>query len=77
MLLEPAGEGQRRGDTVAIMVNDTEQPWGVVIGTSDKPRHFQDSNKAEALSVEPVEAIRILAGLVALALSGNNASAET
>jgi|GEM_PF-1611639 len=68
---------------VAVSVGTDERPWGVVVATSNKPHHFMGPDTP---GVEPEEAVRALAGLVALAVSisrgklsgkGGNPSADS
>jgi GAF domain-containing protein len=55
---------------VPILVDRGEKPWGVVIATNDRPHHFN----VEGTGVRTVEAVRALAGMVALAVSVSRAA---
>jgi hypothetical protein len=51
---------------VPIKVDNRAKPWGVVIATNDRYGHF---NLAEDVGLQSVEGIRLLAGMVALAVA--------
>lgn len=51
---------------VPIRLNPHDDPWGVVVGTSDRVRHFHIDRDETGL--QTVEAVRALAGMVALAV---------
>jgi hypothetical protein len=46
---------------VPVLLAKGDNPWGVVVGTSDRPGHF-----VSGAGISTVEAIRALAGMVAL-----------
>jgi len=56
---------------VPILLSEKDAPWGVVIGTSDRPGHFGTQP-----GVSNVEAIRVVAGMVALVVRAHRAFAE-
>jgi len=51
---------------VPVQVGDREEAWGVVMATSSVPHHFGNN---ENVGVDPEEAVRALAGIVALAVA--------
>lgn len=55
---------------VPIRVNRDEKAWGVVVATSDEVHHFDND---EEPGLRTVEAVRALAGMVALAISVSRA----
>jgi hypothetical protein len=54
---------------VPIRVSDASIPWGVVVGTCNRARHFDLFEDDEESGVQPIEAVKALAGMVALAVS--------
>lgn len=58
---------------VPISINPSERPWGAIVASSDRAHHFGAS---EALGLEPEEAARALAGIVALAIAVCDANAK-
>jgi hypothetical protein len=61
-------DAQRYASIVScpVLVNNDASPWGVVVATSDSEDHFQDG---EFAGIKAVEAVRALAGMVALAVA--------
>ena len=53
---------------VPIGVDRDEKPWGVIIGTTDQPSHF---NSGEETGLRTTEGIRAVAGMVALAVAAS------
>jgi len=49
---------------VPVLLAPNQEPWGVVVGTSDRPNHF--SVGPDRPGVQTVEAVRALAGMVGL-----------
>jgi hypothetical protein len=71
---------QKEGDTkkyramaaVPIALSDGLRPWGVVIGTSDQAGHFSVSDDDADPGPQAAEALRAVAGMVALAVRSRN-----
>ena len=58
---------------VPVQVGGDEDPWGVVMATSNVSQHF---GKKEQHGVAPEEAVRALAGIVALAVAVCNTNGD-
>lgn len=52
---------------VPILLDTNSKPWGVVVATSSKPGHFSPHSEP---GLNTAEAVRILAGMIALAIVG-------
>ncbi len=63
---EEDGERYKSLFAVPVQVGSDEEPWGVVMATSNVPFHF---GKNDHQGVEPEEAVRSLAGIVALVVA--------
>jgi hypothetical protein len=57
---------------VPISLEPSAKPWGVVVATSSKPGHFSPHSEP---GLKTAEAVRNLAGMIALAISGCEAVA--
>lgn len=61
-------ERYRSMAAVPVMVGSGKIPWGVVVATSNRPRHFHDEPVDGVATAEPVRAIAAMAALAAKAL---------
>ncbi len=64
-------DGQRYRSIIAVpvRVGDNKIPWGVVVATSSKPRHFYTEPADGVPTAEPIRAVAAMAALAVKALA--------